>query len=181
VKGTLRFRLSAIVAAVTAVAVMGSPHAAPARPYRGATVMPALERSVLSRINTFRVSSGRRPLHLSPRLGAAARSHSLEMAAEGYFDHASADGTPLWRRIASFYGEGSYEYWAVGENLLWAPGTVSAAVTLRQWEESPQHLANLLSPQWRVIGVSAVHATAAPGVYDGQDVTIVTVDFGVRR
>ena len=30
-------------------------------------------------------------------------------------------------------------------------------------------------------GVAAVHQAAAPGVYKGLDVTIVTTDFGVRR
>jgi hypothetical protein len=38
-----------------------------------------------------------------------------------------------------------------------------------------------MNPRWREIGVSAVHENAAPGVYKGLDVTIVTTDFGVRR
>jgi hypothetical protein len=39
----------------------------------------------------------------------------------------------------------------------------------------------LLDPNWREIGVSAVHASSAPGVYNGLPVTIVTTDFGVRK
>jgi uncharacterized protein YkwD len=46
---------------------------------------------------------------------------------------------------------------------------------------SPEHRANLLNGRWREIGISAVHAVAAPGTYDGLDVTIITTDFGVRR
>ena len=46
---------------------------------------------------------------------------------------------------------------------------------------SPEHRANILTARWREIGVSAVHVAAAPGVYHGLDVTIVTTDFGVRR
>ena len=46
---------------------------------------------------------------------------------------------------------------------------------------SPGHRANLLSPRWREIGIAAVHAASAPGVYGGHEVTIVTADFGVRR
>jgi hypothetical protein len=38
-----------------------------------------------------------------------------------------------------------------------------------------------LTPQWRQIGVSAVSVASAPGVYQGQRVTIITTDFGVRR
>jgi hypothetical protein len=39
----------------------------------------------------------------------------------------------------------------------------------------------MLDPQWREIGVSAVHSLRAPGVYHGLAVTIVTTDFGVRK
>jgi uncharacterized protein YkwD len=46
---------------------------------------------------------------------------------------------------------------------------------------SPGHRENLLSQRWREIGISAVHASSAPGVYGGQEVTIVTADFGLRR
>ena len=35
-------------------------------------------------------------------------------------------------------------------------------------------------PAWREVGVGGVRALAAPGVFDGLDVTIVTADFGVR-
>jgi hypothetical protein len=39
----------------------------------------------------------------------------------------------------------------------------------------------MLSRAWREIGISAIHFDAAPGEYDGQAVTIVTADFGLRR
>jgi hypothetical protein len=37
-----------------------------------------------------------------------------------------------------------------------------------------------MNPRWREIGVSAVHAASAPGVYHGLPVTIITTDFGAR-
>jgi uncharacterized protein YkwD len=46
---------------------------------------------------------------------------------------------------------------------------------------SPEHRANILDPRWRDLGVSALHVDAAPGVYQGLAVTIVTTDFGVRK
>jgi uncharacterized protein YkwD len=52
---------------------------------------------------------------------------------------------------------------------------------MRLWILSPPHLANLLSHQWRQIGISAVRVARAPGVYSDRPVTIVTTDFGVRR
>jgi hypothetical protein len=39
----------------------------------------------------------------------------------------------------------------------------------------------MLDPHWREIGVSAIHATSARGIYNGLAVTIVTTDFGVRK
>ncbi len=46
--------------------------------------------------------------------------------------------------------------------------------------ESPKHRENILTPRWREVGLSAVTVPAAPGVFGGRDVTIVTSDFGTR-
>ena len=46
---------------------------------------------------------------------------------------------------------------------------------------SPEHRANILSPRWREIGVSATHFDSAPGTYGGSAVTIITTDFGARN
>jgi uncharacterized protein YkwD len=103
------------------------------------------------------------------------------MSARGYFSHSSADGSQFDRRIARFYLMGSRRYWSVGENLLWSSPDVDAARALEMWLDSPEHKQNLLTARWREIGLSAVHAAAAPGTYRGREVTIVTADFGVRR
>ncbi len=58
---------------------------------------------------------------------------------------------------------------------------MSARLALELWLASPPHRANLLSPRWREIGLGAVHAFVAAGVYEGRAVTILTADFGVRR
>jgi uncharacterized protein YkwD len=58
---------------------------------------------------------------------------------------------------------------------------VSPVKALQMWLNSSEHRKNLLNPAWREIGISAVHQSAAPGVFKGMDVTIVTTDFGVRR
>jgi len=52
---------------------------------------------------------------------------------------------------------------------------------MQMWIASPEHLRNLLTKQWRGIGISAVSVAHAPGVFNGQPVTIITTDFGVRR
>jgi uncharacterized protein YkwD len=136
---------------------------------------------VLVAINKFRVSHHLVPLREAPGLDASARQHSMEMGADGYFAHPSANGTAFWRRIEHYFPSRNYAYWSVGENLLWSSPDVSAAAAMRMWIASPEHLRNLLTPAWRRIGVSAVHVVGAPGVYGGRTVTIITTDFGVRR
>ena len=121
------------------------------------------------------------PLRLSSKLGLAARQHSTEMAARGYFSHSSADGSRFDRRIARFYSMGKRRYWSVGENLLWSSPDVDAAAALQMWLNSPEHRKNMLTGRWREIGISAVHSASAGGNYGGREVTIITTDFGVRR
>jgi uncharacterized protein YkwD len=143
--------------------------------------LPGLNRQVLAAVNRFRVAHGLVALQESAALDRSARQHSLEMGRVGYFDHPSADGTAFWKRIRRYYRAGGHSYWSVGENLLWASPSVSATRAMSLWIGSPPHLKNLLTPQWRQIGVSAVSVASAPGVYQGQHVTIITTDFGVRR
>jgi uncharacterized protein YkwD len=49
------------------------------------------------------------------------------------------------------------------------------------WMKSPEHLANMLNPAWRQLAVAILSVPSAPGMYRGAPVTVVTVDFGVRR
>jgi uncharacterized protein YkwD len=140
-----------------------------------------MNRQVLAAVNQFRAAHGLGRLRESKALDRSARQHSLEMGRDGYFGHSSANGTAFWRRIQRYYRTGRSSYWAVGENLLWAAPTVSAGRAMKMWIASPEHLRNLLTSQWRQIGISAVHVVRAPGVYHGMRVTIITTDFGVRR
>ena len=103
------------------------------------------------------------------------------MARVGYFSHDSANGAAFWRRVERFYGSNGRRYWSVGENLLWSSPDIDAQGALKMWMGSPEHRANLLKPEWREIGLSAVHVPSAPGAFNGLEVTIVTADFGVRR
>ena len=152
-----------------------------AAPRRAHVALTPLESGVLVDINAFRRAHHLQPLRVNLRLNAAAREHTLQMAHDGYFAHDSADGSAFWKRIQQFYASGPWGYWSVGENLLWSAPDVSPTKALQMWLHSPEHRANLMNPHWREIGIAAVHEDAAPGVYKGMDVTIVTTDFGVRR
>jgi len=141
----------------------------------------SLNRQVLVAVNSFRAAHGLAALRESAALDRSARQHSKEMGRDGYFAHSSHDGTVFWRRIRRYYTAKGYSYWSVGENLVWESPSLSAGAAMKLWIASPPHLANLLSKQWRQIGVSAVGVAHAPGVYGGRHVVIVTTDFGVRR
>jgi uncharacterized protein YkwD len=168
-----------LVALAAAAAVPTS--VALAAPRTQAVTLSQLESSVLVDINAFRSQHGLARLRLNTQLTAAARAHSQQMAQDGYFAHESADGSAFWKRLQSFYASSPSHYWSVGENLLWSSPGIDGAGALKLWLASPEHRKNLMNPNWREIGVSAVHAAQAPGVYHGLGVTIVTTDFGVRR
>jgi uncharacterized protein YkwD len=171
--------IRAVLAGAVACLLVAAPAAA--RPQHHATSLSALEAGVLADVNAFRQEHGLQPLQLSSSLSAAARQHSREMAARGYFSHSSANGSSFDRRIARYYPLQHSRLWSVGENLLWSSPDVDASGALQMWENSPPHRENLLTPRWRQVGLSAVHVAAAPGAYGGREVTIVTADFGVRR
>jgi uncharacterized protein YkwD len=177
--GSRPVRLVALILAAFGLWVAASPAGASSQ--RPATSLSSLEQGVLTDINTLRKQHGLAPLRLSASLSAAARQHSAEMAARGYFSHDSVNGSSFDRRIARYYPMGRSHYWSVGENLLWSSPDVDAGSALNMWWNSPEHRKNMLTARWREIGVSAVHVAAAPGTYAGREVTIVTTDFGVRH
>ncbi len=143
-------------------------------------VLSALESDIVARINGQRTVRGLRPLRVSRGLTAAAKYHSRQMGLFGFFEHESRNGAPFWRRIERFYPSGR-GYWSVGENILWESPETSAASAVHEWMKSAPHRENILTREFRDIGVAAVHFNSAPGAFEGRPVTIVTADFGVRR
>jgi uncharacterized protein YkwD len=170
----------ALAAALLALAGV-SATAAAAAPRTQSSALSSLESGVLVDINTFRTQHHLAKLRLSRPLTAAARAHTQQMAQDGYFAHESADGSAFWKRVESFYITSPWRAWSVGENLLWSSPAIGPREALVRWLASPEHKHNLLNPAWREIGIAAVHAPHAPGVFHGLDVTIFTTDFGVRR
>jgi len=172
-----------VVIAVALVALLGALAAPAAHSSRAGNrvALSSLESGVLTDLNRIRVQHGLQPVKISARLTASAAQHSKEMGADGYFEHNSHDGTAFWKRIGRWYGSNGYSYWSVGENLLWSSPQVDPAGAMQLWMNSPEHRANILSPRWREIGISAVHFASAPGTFKGLEVTIITTDFGIRR
>ena len=160
--------LACLVAATSATGAAASKRSA----------VRASDAAIVGQMNAVRARAGLRPLRVNSELATAAREHSLEMTDVGYFSHDSADGASMADRVRASYPAG--RRWTVGETLLrWSPEVVSRRA-VRVWMASPEHRAILLTPAWKDVGCAFVHATAAPGVYDGLAVTVVTCDFGVR-
>jgi uncharacterized protein YkwD len=172
-----RVALAVLAAVVGLVAAAAAPTAAaPSR-----ISLEPLDSGVVQQVNAIRRHHGLVAVKVNERLAEAASSHSDEMAFDGYFDHASADGTAFWKRIGRWYGSDGYTYWSVGENLLWSSPEADAARALRLWMASKPHRITILNPAWREVGVSAVHLDQAPGVFGRRPATIITMDFGVRH
>jgi uncharacterized protein YkwD len=173
----------ALLAFAAHAAPVGDASNAPRRAQRAASVQAAnpLERQLLRALNGLRARSGLSPLRLSRGLAAAAASHSKSMARYGYFSHSSEDGSLFWERVERFYRRppGSSLY-VVGENLISGGTSLSAEEVMKGWLNSPPHRENLLAA-WTEVGFGAIRAAGAPGIYAGQDVAIVTADFGIRR
>jgi uncharacterized protein YkwD len=136
--------------------------------------------SLLARLNRARARYGLRPLRVSTALERAARQHSVEMARKGYFDHDSPHGLSFAVRLERYYRADPTRMWWAAENILWVPRGLTAGAALFAFMHSAEHRVNILCRMGREIGISVVHASHAPGVYGGQDVTIITTDFGVR-
>lgn len=178
------FLLAALALAPAGLAARDTDGSTPwnsAQSVRATTQQRALETALLRDINAVRIQRGLRPFVGSARLSAAAGQHTREMGADGYFDHASYDSTPFWKRVERWYPSKGWRRWSVAENLLYSSPDVTADESVELWMNSPPHRANLLSRTWREIGISAVHFESAPGEYDDRPVTIVTADFGMRR
>ncbi|HYZ18697.1 MAG TPA: CAP domain-containing protein [Gaiellaceae bacterium] len=154
--------------------------ARPAAPASQSSLLSAYESSVFARINSIRAARGLRPLRVSRGLTAAATYHTTQMGTRGFFEHESANGAPFWRRIERFYPSRNTRSWSVGENILWGSPDISPPSAVREWMLSPPHRENILSREWREIGLAAIHFASAPGEYGGRQVTIVTADFGTR-
>jgi uncharacterized protein YkwD len=167
--------LAACLCAIAAAPALGRDRA-PA----GVATTKALETEVLVEINALRRARGLAALRVNAGLAAAAAAHSVAMARGGFFAHESADGSPFWKRVKSYYGSAGFARWSVGENLVWAAPELTPKQAVTMWMNSPPHRKNLLSPQWREIGLGGIRVPQAPGVFAGQGVTVLTADFGAR-
>jgi uncharacterized protein YkwD len=156
--------------------------ALPATPAQAADVtdQDALAQDVTEEVQAVRRQHGLPRVHYVSSLAAGARARSRDMARRGYFAHTDSSGAPFWIVVRRFYSVDGWRSWKIGENLLWTAPPLDAHTIVLRWLASPTHRAVLLRAKWRDVGVSAVRVATAPGIYRRQNVTIVTLELGVR-
>jgi hypothetical protein len=125
-----------------------------------------VERSLLCLANAVRARAGIGLLEADPRLNGAARAHSADMVARGYFSHTTPEGSdPGDRAAAAGYSP------SVGENIA-ASSQGTAISVFSLWRESPGHNANLLG------AYVATGLGVAPGFPSGRQGITATQMFG---
>lgn len=137
----------------------------------------ALEQLMLDLINTERDARGLDPLALELRLNDASEDHSEWILATDTFSHTGAEGSNPGDRMsdAGFVFSGS---WGWGENIALqsergAPGLADDVENLHNsLMNSPGHRANILNPNYEVIGIGIER-----GEYKGWDGVVVTQTF----
>jgi uncharacterized protein YkwD len=121
-----------------------------------------LELTLLNFINQERVATGLAPLMPHATIQSAARAHGREMFASGYLTHMSRDGRTPRDRVLGL----GVRVRLIGENLAYAADARTAHDALMA---SGPHRRNILSSQYRLVGIGVVDG--------GADGVIVVEDF----
>jgi len=141
----------------------------------------SLEAQVVRQLNVVRAARGLRPVHASPSLRTAARTHTRSMLDVGFFAHESPDGTAFSDRIRRYYTDRGWRMWSVGETLLASEGQeLDATAIVTAWLNSRPHREIILSTAWRDVGIGAFYAPSAPRDFEGAQTLLITGDFGLR-
>ncbi len=123
---------------------------------------PAGELQLLDLLNKTRSQHNLPLLVMDAALRSTARTHSRDMAVQGYFGHPSLSGQSFIERVGSVVRSGTL----VGENVVIAQTVVQANTA---FAASPGHSKNMLEPRFHRVGIGV--ATA------GQLGLTVTEDF----
>jgi uncharacterized protein YkwD len=113
---------------------------------------PAFASDYASQISAYRRTHGLSPVRLDSRLTAVALRQAQAMASSGTISHSA--GGSFSSRVAALRKS------RAAENI--AAGFLSFAETLKQWEDSAGHRANLLMPGAKKVGVASVANARSP-------------------
>jgi uncharacterized protein YkwD len=140
--------LLATIATITVAAGAIAAAAQPA-PITASTTLDAEEQLFVSLINQYRQQNGLNTLSIDTSLQNAAEWMSTDMGVNNYFSHTDSLGRDPFVRMNAFGY--NYNTWK-GENI--AAGTSSAQVAFNLWKGSSGHNANMLNPNYKVMGIA---------------------------
>jgi uncharacterized protein YkwD len=129
-------------------------------------------------MNAMRENNGLPDLTQQAQLAKASVDHSQDMVTNKYFAHDSPDGRDVVARLTEVQYIPKDGDWVVGENLAWGSGGLATPRALvNAWMNSPPHRENLLSGDYKEVGMGVVFGTPSADASDG---VTVTTDFGTR-
>ena len=123
--------------------------------------------NVINLTNQERVRYGLNTLTTNAKLSSAALAKANDMFEKQYWDHFGPNGETPWQFIRAT----DYDYVYAGENL--AKGFKTAEGIHEAWMASPTHKANIVSSNYKDIGVAVVE-----GELLGKQTTLVVQMFG---
>ncbi len=132
-----------------------------------ATASSITPQNIISLTNKERTKLGLQELSNNSRLASAALAKANDMLEKQYWDHFGPNGETPWQFIRA----AGYVYIYAGENL--AKGFKTSEGVVEAWMASPTHKANIVSANYRDIGVAVVN-----GVLLGKETTLVVQMFG---
>lgn len=126
---------------------------------------------IIKQTNDYRAQKGLPPLKVSDTLMKAAQKRAEDMAKSGIFSHTASEdmkGDPIaWDYIS----KSGYQFNDAGENL--AEGYRNATDTMKAWQDSPTHNANLMNSRYGEMGIAVV-----PVTYKGKKTEFIIHFFG---
>ena len=123
--------------------------------------------NIIALTNQERLGYGLNTLSTNAQLSAAALAKANDMFEKQYWDHFGPNGESPWQFIRA----AGYDYVYAGENL--AKGFRTAEGVHEAWMASPTHKANIVSGNYKDIGVAVVE-----GELLGKQTTLVVQMFG---
>ena len=111
---------------------------------------------ILALVNAERAKVGATALVYSAQLETASQIHAYDMALRNFFSHSSPENCDMTTRVVAYAGFKGGTY---GENI--AAGNDTAEKTMEQWMSSPGHRANILSKNYRELGIGYVYNSSS--------------------
>jgi uncharacterized protein YkwD len=131
-----------------------APHAQTTKVQQTQTKQPesssSTQKPQIEYVNELRTKRGLKPLNEDQGLNNSAKAKADDIVAKGYYGHTAANGDPFYFLIY----KNRPGLRQVGENLNKCMPTLELA--FQTWEESPEHLKNIVNPNFTLYGSAMV-------------------------